>query len=229
MTAELTLKRYTEFSGTLVCLTGVRIGGSKEEIEIGGIDNPIIRDPVSKEPYLPGSSLKGKLRSLLEYKEGLVSPTGTGEPHGCREKTCLVCTLFGPHKIQGHELGPSRLIVRDARLTEESKKLMNRLLEEEGVQFAEVKTEVMIDRRTGVAHQRMGPRKQERLPAGSKFDLALSLRIFAGDDEKAMVEFIKKGLSLLQKDYLGGSGTRGYGWVKVENLKVDGQPDSLKD
>jgi CRISPR-associated protein Csm3 len=67
------------------------------------------------------------------------------------------------------------------------------------------------------------------LPAGAKFDLEFSLRVFEGDVEKDMVDFIKKGLSLLQKDYLGGSGTRGYGWVKVENLTVDGKPSNLED
>jgi len=226
MANRITLQRYVLFAGTMVCQTGLRIGASKEEIEIGGIDNPIVRDPVTKEPYIPGSSIKGKVRTLMEYRKGLV--TESGEPHGCKEKTCMLCTIFGPHKITGHELGPSRLIVRDARLSDETKKVMEKLLEEEGLQLAEVKTEVMIDRRTGVAHQKMGPRKQERLPAGAKFNLNMSLRIFDGDDEKQMVDFIKEGLSLLQKDYLGGSGTRGYGWVKIENLRIDGKPANLE-
>jgi len=227
MDNNLALRKYLRFTGTLRCQTGLRIGGSKEEIEIGGIDNPVIRDPVTREPYVPGSSLKGKIRTLMEYRKGLVSESG--EPHGCTDKNCMICTLFGPHKITAHNLGPSRLIVRDARLSDDTKKVMDKLLEEEGLQFAEIKTEVMIDRRTGVAHQKMGPRKQERLPAGAKFDLNMSLRVFEGDDEKKMVEFIKEGLSLLQKDYLGGSGTRGYGWVKVENLTIDGRPEPLEN
>ena len=124
---SLKLKKYIEFKGTLVCKTGLRIGGSKDDIEIGGLDNPIIRDPLSKLPYMPGSSLKGKLRSLLEYKEGKITPNG--EPHGCKDEGCLICTVFGPHRVSDREFGPSRIIVRDAMLTDESEQELKEKLE----------------------------------------------------------------------------------------------------
>lgn len=54
-------------SGILECVTGTRIGGTQEKFEIGGIDNPVIKDPLTDLPYIPGSSLKGKLRHLLEW------------------------------------------------------------------------------------------------------------------------------------------------------------------
>ncbi len=213
--------KYAILNGLLVCKTGLRIGGSKEELEIGGMDNPIIRDPVDKLPYIPGSSLKGKLRSILEYKYNRVGPNGN--PCGCGQplSTCPVCTIFGPHMNPAHKLGPPRLIVRDAILSKQSYEQLHKLSIEEGLQYAEVKTENIIDRRTGIARQG-GLRTQERIPKGASFDLNMSLRIFDGDDEKGMCAYISEALNLLQKDYLGGSGTRGYGWVEVLHLCVDG-------
>jgi len=228
MTTQLKLKKYISINGTIVCKTGLRIGGSKEELEIGGTDSPIIRDPVDKLPYIPGSSLKGKMRSLLEYHYGRVGwkydprkrrayhDKMSGEPCGCQQSLdeCPVCTIFGPHKASGHNLGPSRLIVRDAVLSDSSKAELEKLTGE-GLQQAEVKTENVINRRTGVAEH---PRHMERVPKGTTFNLNLSLRIFEGDDEQKMRSYVDEALSLLQKDYLGGSGTRGYGWVEVKEL-----------
>lgn len=208
---------YTEITGTLVCKTGLRIGGTREDIEIGGLDNPIIRDPVTKLPYIPGSSLKGKLRSLLEHEQGKVSPTG--EPHGCREKGCLICAVFGPHRVVDHEHGPSRLIVRDALLTDKSKKELEEKLGP-GSQYTELKQEVSINRKTGTA-SRAGPRTMERVPTGTEFALNIVLRTFAGDNKDELVKFVRKGIDLLPKDYLGGSGTRGYGWVEIRDIAIE--------
>ena len=220
MTMQLKIKRYVTITGVLICKTGLRIGGSREELEIGGMDKPIIRDPVDGLPYIPGSSLKGKLRSILEYKYGRVG--SQGNPCGCAQPldACPVCTIFGPHLKPVHELGPSRLIVRDALLSEQSLDGLSKLNREEGLQYAEVKTENIIDRRTGIARQG-GLRTQERVPKGTSFDLNMSLRIFENDDEAKMVSHIKEALELLESDYLGGSGTRGYGWVEVKDLTTE--------
>ena len=91
-------------------------------------------------------------------------------------------------------------------------------LSEEGLQYAEVKTENIINRRTGAAEH---PRPMERVPKGTKFLLNMSLRIFENDDEAKMVSHIKEALNLLQQDYLGGSGTRGYGWVEIQELNIE--------
>lgn len=223
MLSTLKLTKHIVLTGTLVCRTGLRIGGSKEDIEIGGMDNPILRDPMSKFPYIPGSSLKGKLRSSLEYKYGKVGTDGN--PCGCAQPNCMVCTVFGPHLQPVHNLGPARIIVRDALLNPDSEAKLGKLMEE-GLQYAEVKTENIIDRRTGVA-RRGGLRNVERVPAGTKFDLNISLRIFDGDDEGKILSFVKEGLRLIQEDYLGGSGTRGYGWVKIEDFTVNGNYETL--
>lgn len=216
-TAPLTLRKHIRITGTLTCRSGLRIGGSGEEMEIGGMDNPIIRDPLTKLPYIPGSSLKGKLRSLLEYKHGKVQ--SDGRPCGCARVDCPVCTIFGPHFRPEHSLGPSRILVRDALLTEESRVALERL-REDGLNYAEVKAENWIDRRTGIAG-RGGLRRQERVPQGTKFEMEIVLRVFEGDDEQWLIANLRDALDLLEKEALGGSGSRGYGWVKVDYTVVD--------
>lgn len=225
----LVLEKHVAIVADMTLMSGTRVGGSKEELEIGGMDNPVVRNPLTKEPYIPGSSLKGKLRTLIEYKYGKQGPEG--RPCGCAQPGCPACTLFGPHFTPNHTLGPSRLIVRDLVLTPESRVALSKL-KDEGLPMVEVKSENIIDRRTGIAAQRGGPRTQERVPSGSptsptRFHLNMSLRVFHGDNASQFVEWMKEALSLLQKDTLGGSGTRGYGWVKIENLTVDGKPDAL--
>lgn len=203
------LKEYRLIEGTITCETGLRIGGSQESIEIGGMENPIIRHPITDEPYIPGSSLKGKVRSLLELKHGRVSPTG--EPCGCGQ--CPICRVFGPHKNPHHELGPTRILVRDAALTDDSKAELEKAREDKGLFYAEVKTENIVNRLTGTAEH---PRTLERVPANTVFDFEIAVRLFEDDDENQIMSLIKEGLDLLQEDYLGSSGSRGYGKVSLE-------------
>lgn len=216
------LVKYIEIKGTIVCETGLCIGGSKDDIEIGGMDNPIIRHPITREPYLPGSSLKGKQRSLLELKNGQFSNDGCA----CACGNCDACKIFG--SLRNETSGPTRLLVRDAYLTDESREILNEARLESGIDFAEVKTENWINRKTGRAGTR-GLRTQERVPAGTKFNYSATLRIFEGDNERDIVNKIKEAMKLLQKDYLGSSGSRGYGKIKFENLTIDGEPVDLGD
>jgi CRISPR-associated protein Csm3 len=125
----------------------------------------------------------------------------------------MVCRVFGPHRNPHHDLGPTRALFRDAELTEKSLKWLEDARAEMGTAYAEVKTENMVDRRTGTAKN---PRTQERVPAGTAFDFEISIRIFDEDDEGAIVGFVEEGLALLEQDYLGGSGSRGYGKVSLE-------------
>ncbi len=216
-----TLTKYRTIEGIIVCETGLRIGGSAENIEIGGLENTIIRHPITDEPYIPGSSLKGKIRSLLEYRDDRLDSQGysksksdrdDGGPCQCARNDCLICRVFGPHKSTRHKLGPTRALFRDATLTEESRAWLMDAQEAKGIFYTEVKTENIINRRTGTAEH---PRTQERVPAGTKFDFEISVRIFSGDNEEEMIGFLKEGLALLQQDYLGASGSRGYGKVRL--------------
>jgi CRISPR-associated protein Csm3 len=218
MALSLKLKKHIGLKALLVCKTGLHIGGTEAGIGIGSAENPVIKD-ARGIPYIPGSSLKGKLRSILEYKYQRVGENGT--PCGCGQpfSVCPVCTLFGPHRNTRHELGPTRIIVRDAFLSKKSQEDWAKA-KGEGKDFTETKTETSIDRKTGMA-MRGSLRQQERVNAGTEFELNISLRIFDSDDEKKIVDIIKDGINLITKDTLGGSGTRGYGWVEIKDIEVN--------
>lgn len=207
------MQDIVEFTGTLKVLgSGLRIGGETGSAPIGGTDNPIIRHPISHQPYVPGSSIKGKIRSLLESKYR-PKTLKTGKPCSCGK--CDVCEMFGCGSSKNVQ-SPTRLVFRDCQPTDQTRERW-----EEAGTDSEVKTEVMIDRKTGTAH-RHGPRKMERIPADSTFDFAVSLRYFQGDDVTGYCEKLAEGIELLEKHYLGGSGSRGYG--KVAILRDEDQP-----
>jgi len=203
------LKEYLEVNGAIILREGLRIGGTKEAVGIGETENPIIRHPVTQRPYLPGSSIKGKIRSLLEQKYS-PSTQRTGRPCDCAD--CFICSLFGCGDARkGKE--PSRLIFRDAPLNPESAKELEDALPGS---FVEVKTEIAMDRNKGKALPK-ALRTQERIPAGAKFDFSFTIRFFE-EDAGQRADYFKKlseAFEMLEKDYLGGSGTRGYGQVKV--------------
>ncbi len=135
-------------------MTGLHIGASNETIEIGGLDNPIIKDPLpgKNEPYIPGSSLKGKLRSLIQIKEGRFVNEGRqkGNPCSCGKKDCPVCPVFGTSAAnRPDDLGPTRIVVRDSHLSEYWQDKFAK-----GELPMEVKYENAIDRITGIANPR---------------------------------------------------------------------------
>lgn len=216
------LKKIKVIKGRIFCETGLHIGGSQDEIEIGGVDLPVIKHLITKEPYIPGSSLKGKMRSTLERKYDKV--TNKGEPCGCGKEDCLICRVFGPHKNTSHSLGPTRILVRDSKLSQETRNEYKELAVKGGVLPLENKTENIINRLKGTAEH---PRSLERVPAGSKFDMEIAVQIFEGDNEQDIIDFIKEGLLLVQETYLGGFGSRGSGKVKFQDLTIDGEAFTL--
>ena len=191
----------------ITVITGLHIGGNSESVEIGGIDNSVIKlASKDNQPYIPGSSLKGKMRCLLEQVAG-ASKIGNDE---------MVNNLFGitEDKETKRKNRPSKLIVRDAMLSEESKKELL-ACDSLDMPFTENKWENVIDRINGKAEH---PRQTERVPAGAVFNAEFILNIWDGDDEKEMMELFEKGIHLLENDYLGGSGSRGYGQIKFGKL-----------
>ncbi|MCI9096422.1 MAG: type III-A CRISPR-associated RAMP protein Csm3 [Lachnospiraceae bacterium] len=218
------LEQIIIFRGEIKCLTGLSIGGTSNSLEIGGIDREVIKHPITKEPYIPGSSLKGKMRSELEYKYGaFIKDKKTGEylssessPCGCGRPTCAICRIFGAHKNPGADSAPTRIIVRDAILSQESRDKINNLPVDYG-SYLERKTENIILRDSGIAGS---PRTIERVPRDMIFDFEIILRIFEKncikDNEKELISMVKEGLKLVEKSYLGGCGSRGYGQVKIE-------------
>jgi len=227
------LKGKLILTGKIKCLTGLRIGGSPEEIEIGGNDNPVLRNPINDEPYIPGSALKGKLRSLTEWSYGLIAPhkdhKGAYVAYECRElennnekntekykKASIVARLYGPatksNKVK-LEAGPSRLLVRDTFLTAEAKEMLNQYL---GIgMFTEIKTENTLDRVTSEAN----PRPNERVPAGASFELNMVLDMYDSSDFELLRELLA-AMHLLENSSLGGGGSRGYGQVEFADMRL---------
>lgn len=218
------LIKIQTLEATLELLSGLRIGASEGEIRIGGVDNQVIRNPISNQPYIPGSSLKGKVRSLLEWRSGAVK----SEPLGIRDMDPRypavrpILQLFGIgggdqlSEQQALDLGPTRLAFWDAALQADWVKQ----IETDNLLLTEIKTENRIDRIKGVAEH---PRQTERVPAGSRFDFRLSIKVLDIDgDGRTLRATVLEGLRLLELDSLGGSGSRGYGKLKFRDIKLDG-------
>lgn len=212
--------------GKIIVKTGLHIGAGNDKVEIGGMDNPIIRNPLTKEPYIPGSSIKGKLRSAIEWREGLLAAT-EGKTCSCGKSDCIVCRVFGSanSKSEGSkDRGPTRLVVRDAVLTQ---KWAQRFAS--GVKLIEEKYENSLNRITAVAN----PRPIERVVPGVEFDFEMSYRIIdTGDkgkiDEDNFNSVVLAGLKMLEDDYLGGGGSRGNGQIEFRDLKDEsGSPITL--
>lgn len=222
---ELQLMKIQKLRGCIELLSGLRIGASEGEIRIGGVDNQVIRHPHTKQPYIPGSSLKGKVRSLLEWRSGAVRsvPLGLGDLNERYPLVKPILQLFGVgggdnlSDAQAAELGPTRLAFWDAPLRAD---WIARVLGDNNL-LTETKTENRIDRIKGVAEH---PRQTERVPSGADFDFTLSIKLLnidgSGEDLRRVVF---KGLRLLELDSLGGSGSRGYGKVKFRELTLDGE------
>jgi len=174
-------------------------------LNIGGPDKFVVRNPLTNIPYIPGSSLKGKLRSLIEVANGCVTTDFKSGVGPSSDPTSLSGMLFGTAG-NNKSSRPSRLIVRDAELD-----INVGDFSRTDLPYTESKTEASIDRVTAKAN----PRTYERVPAGAVFNLNMVLNVFEGDDEALMKSTLKQGIELLEDDYLGGQGSRGYGQVKI--------------
>ncbi len=191
-----------EITGIIEVCTGMHIGGSTTFSAIGAVDSPVIRDTLSDRPMIPGSSLKGKMRALLakQYNEGLV------KTHDQDDERIL--RLFGSAEKKKR----SRLIFSDMMLSnmEELRQL--------GLNSAtEVKFENTINRMTAVAN----PRQIERVVRGSEYRLSIIYDAEELDEIEDDFSLILDGMRLLQYDYLGGNGSRGYGKIKFKDLQAE--------
>jgi CRISPR-associated protein Csm3 len=219
-------KGTKKITGKIVVKTGLHIGSGNDKVEIGGMDNPVIKNPLTKEPYIPGSSIKGKMRSLLEWENKTVMKSD-GYPCRCGEPNCPICRVFGSgsndDKEKAKKRGPTRLIIRDAELTDDYKKEFP-----DGKPILEDKSENTINRITAKAM----PRSIERVVPGVEFNFELIYRVIdTGDggkkDEELFDTVIRKGLKLLQDDYLGGGGSRGNGRIEFDLKDENGEEFKL--
>lgn len=222
------LTNIQKLTGKIELLSGLHIGSGNTEIHIGGTDNPVITNPISQQPYIPGSSIKGKMRSLLEWQLGVIGETD-GQPLSYKhikrldqkilDKAKSLIKLFGgaPDGDIAQdllaEIGPSRLAFWDCSLD----KAWVEEMDKKNLLLTEVKMENTIDRIKGTAEH---PRNTERVPATARFDFNLTIRVH---DHEDLTDTILIGLKLLELTGLGGSGSRGYGKIAFRELKLDGQ------
>jgi CRISPR-associated protein Csm3 len=229
---ELKLIGKLILEGELHCETGLHIGAGKGSLEIGGSDNPVVKDAAGR-PYIPGSSLRGKIRSLLEQFSGAAVPSEMvyisrrkGQEvriHQSDKPDDDICLLFGRNAgrmervtgepLDSHNATPARLAVFDAPLEMDSITVpMRENLDDE---LTEVKSENAIDRITSQAN----PRTLERVPAGARFRVRFIMDVLCDEDAPLFAQLVQ-GLRLLEDDALGGGGSRGSGRVRLSNLKL---------
>jgi CRISPR-associated protein Csm3 len=219
------LTAITTITATLELVTGLRIGAGDSEMHIGGVDNTVIKHPHTQSPYIPGSSLKGKMRSLLEWRSGAVTEEALGwkdyekASGSVQAEVKRILQLFGisgDAKLGVDDLatiGPTRISFWDCNLNADWEKQIR----DDNFSLTEVKSENRINRISGVAEH---PRQTERVPADAQFDFRLSVKKLAGDGDDLLATVLQ-GLKLLEQDSVGGSGSRGYGKVKFVNLQID--------
>lgn len=250
---NLTFKGKYIISGKIVCKTGLHIGGATEGFEVGGLDNPVIKDPLTEQPYIPGSSLKGKLRHLLEWKLG--PNTYNNEPHHftpskreaafgpCSCGRCEACVIFGvtpqagvKEEDKAKALGfATRYVPEEAqgesyRLTGPTRLTVRDVFpteetKEEWKQWLgeKVYTELKTENALDRVTSEANPRTMERVPAGSKFEFEMIFDVYA-DTDKDLLKEVFAAMHLLGNSALGGSGSRGSGKVEFADLSIEFRP-----
>ncbi len=133
---------------------------------------------------------------------------------------CDICKIFGPHNSK-NIIYPRRVIVRDAFLINEKTGKILTKKDENYDDYFEIKMENTIDRIKGTA---LNPRQIERVVKGSKFKFEIIFNVFNEEEDIKLIKKFIKGIELLEDDYLGGCGSRGYGKVKFENLNIVYRP-----
>ncbi len=214
----LRLTEIKKLEGTITLKSGLHIGSGDTEMHIGGIDSPVIKHIHTLEPYIPGSSLKGKVRSLLEMESGLMVKTGGDvvssstiskvEDEKQKDKCKAILKIFGSSGADIEDetaFGPTRAYFSDCYLNKEwkNKAEKNRWL------LTEQKSENVINRINGTAEH---PRFIERVPEGTQFDFLITFRNLENGEEY-LFDVLLCGIKLLEMDALGGSGSRGYGRI----------------
>ena len=188
--------------------TGLHIGATKDFAPIGAVDSPFIRDPFTKAPIIPGSSLKGKIRTLLA-KSAATQPV----LNDIADDPEQIKLMFG---TAGKKFAKAaRLQFFDLQMTKKSRKRFDAV--ELDTYIGEVKFENTISRITAAAN----PRQIERVPAGAEFDFKLVYNVENKEELQGDMETLAKGFKLLQMDYLGGHGSRGYGRVSLKDFSLD--------
>ena len=191
-----------EITGIIQAETGIHIGGNSQFAAIGAVDSPVIRDVYTDYPMIPGSSLKGKMRTLLakQYNKGLEKPENDDD---------RILRLFG--SAEKGKIQFSRLIFSDMIMVNAEK------LQKQGISTTEIKFENTINRLTAVAM----PRQIERAVRGSEYELHLIYNLEKEEEFEEDMKLLRHAMTLLTYDYIGGHGSRGYGKISFKNLDLN--------
>lgn len=190
----------------LEVVTGMHIGGSSTFSAIGAVDSPVIRDALTGHPIVPGSSLKGKLRTLLARSFA----TDIQQMPDFKDDHPIVRRMFGSTSAR------SRLQFADA--------FVSNVEQMKAVGLTEVKSENVIKRLTSEAM----PRQIERVNPGTIFSETIVYDVCDEEEMREDLKLLAKSMKLLQMDYLGGHGSRGSGRVSLKNFRIqdfDGKAD----
>jgi len=208
-----------KITGEISTETGLHIGGSKSAIDIGGVDLNVVKTPFG-EPFIPGSSHKGKLRSMLARKEGSVAVApgkGVKEGEKTDEDVPIIIEIFGSSGDSKMKGAVTRLYVRDAFLnTEKFNEKFEDAKDSMEMEYSDVKWENSVDRKTGAAKD---PRQMERVPAGAIFKFEIIYDVYNDGKKDEHLKSVCVAMRMLEDDYLGGQGSRGYGKIKYLNVK----------
>ncbi len=239
------LHGHIVISGIIFCKSGIFIGGPDDTLQIGGIDKSVVRNPLTGEPYIPGSSLKGKLRSITEkFISPALSARRQGDTQGkvwrheCNDfkqaEKCQLCRIFGStafrstaFRSDNNNNHPGSLLVRDSPLSNKDE------MTHDGFPITETKMENAIDRLTSAAH----PRTFERVPAEATFEFELIYRVetlapggipdngkVPRDSTRVQTDItnLLTAMDVLEKDGLGGNISRGYGSIEFQIKELQG-------
>lgn len=205
---QYTLRDKLIITAKVTLVTGLHIGTGGDFSPIGAVDSPMIRDVITHRPIIPGSSIKGKLRTLLVKLETSGYMLGAIDNDGDSIKR-----LFGSAGKQGTR--PARLQFSDVFMSQESFEHLSSI--DTDTYLGEVKFENTINRITGIAN----PRQIERVPAGTVFDFRAVYNIEKEEEIKEDMDMLRKGILLLETDYIGGHGSRGYGRVAFSDFHIE--------
>lgn len=204
-----TIKDKLIIEAELELLTGMHIGASNDFSPIGAVDSVVIKDPCTGMPIIPGSTIKGKLRSMMAklLTDNYILPE--------HEKDDIrILKLFG--SSAKNNIIEAKLQFSDLFMTNGEMLLKKNL----DLGYTEIKFENTINRVTAVAM----PRQLERVPKGAIFKFILIYNLFRSengeDSSKEDFTLISNAIKALQLDYIGGSGTRGYGKVSFSNFTL---------
>lgn len=213
----MAVKKYLVFNGTMTTESDLHVGASPDGDKIGGCDNQILRNKLTGEPFIPGSSLKGVMRFMREMSPAYKSKIIGGEPCGCGEVNCIVCKMFGSYKNKRPKSGLPRLIVSDLVINKDFiERLVNSGLTPSDVVDTRTSNKVTRD----VSIESRGLRSMEVVSAGTVFDCSFKLRVLDTDNENDLIKELKSLIKGVEVVGIGSKVTSGCGKVKF-NIDYD--------